>query len=173
MITAAVGLAANLVVFALLREGAKESLNVRGAYLEVLADTLGSVGVLIAGAVTLLFGWPYADPLMAIAIGVFILPRTWKLGKQALRILVEAAPSHIDIDQVRAGLTAIPSVRDVHDLHLWTLTFGMEVGSAHLVVGENVDSAARQTLADRYQLGHATIQVELPAATAQCTDTSW
>lgn len=178
LITAMAGLVANLVVFALLRAGAKESLNVRGAYLEVMADTLGSVGVLIAGAVTLLLGWPYADPVIAIAIGVFILPRTWTLGKQALRILVQAVPSHIDIDQVRASLTAIPGVREAHDIHVWTLTSGMEVGSTHVVVGDGVDSAAvlaaaQQMLAEEYHLRHATIQVEMPAASPQCTETSW
>lgn len=97
LLTAAAGLAANLVVFALLRSGAKESINVRGAYLEVLADTLGSFGVLLSGAVTLIFGWRYADPLIAVAIGLFVLPRTAKLASQALRILIQQAPRSLDV----------------------------------------------------------------------------
>ena len=178
MLTAAAGLVANLVVFGLLRQGAKESLNVRGAYLEVLADTLGSVGVLLAGAVTLLYGWPYADPLVAIAIGLFVLPRTWTLGRQAVRILVQAAPHHVDVGAVRDGLAAIDGVLDVHDVHVWTLTSGMEVGSAHLTVGAECDpavvlSAARELLADGHGLPHFTVQVEPPGSHTRCTELSW
>jgi cobalt-zinc-cadmium efflux system protein len=178
MITAAVGLVANLVVFAMLRQGAKESLNIRGAYLEVLADTLGSVGVLLAGAVTVLFGWRYADPLVAIAIGLFVLPRTWSLGRQAVRILVQAAPAHVDVAAVRAELRALDGVQDVHDVHVWTLTSGMEVGSAHLTVDAACDpgdvlSAAQVLLAERHQLAHFTVQVEPPGAQTRCTELSW
>ena len=122
MLTAAAGLAANVLVFRLLRDGAKESLNLRRAYLEVLADMLGSVGVLLAGAVMLITGWGYADPLVAIAIGVFVVPRAIGLGCQAVRILVQAAPAHVDVKQMRVELAALPGVRDVHDVHVWTLT---------------------------------------------------
>jgi cobalt-zinc-cadmium efflux system protein len=178
MLTAAAGLAANLVVFALLRQGAKESLNVRGAYLEVLADTLGSVGVLVAGAVTLAFGWRYADPLVAVAIGLFVLPRTWSLGRQAVRILVQAAPAHVDVAAVRSGLAALDGVRDVHDVHVWTLTSGMEVGSAHLEIDAACDpatvlSAARALLADGHGLPHFTVQVEPPGSRTGCAELSW
>lgn len=175
MITAAAGLAANLVVFAMLRKGAQESLNVRGAYLEVLADTLGSVGVLLAGAVTLLFGWRYADPIVAIGIGLFVLPRTWSLARQAVRILVQAAPAHVDVAAIRSELAVLAGVQDVHDVHVWTLTSGMEVGSAHLTVDAACDPAvvlteAQQLLAERHQLAHFTLQVEPPGAWARCTD---
>jgi cobalt-zinc-cadmium efflux system protein len=178
MLTAAAGLAANLVVFAMLRDGARESLNVRGAYLEVLADTLGSVGVLLAGAVTLLFGWRYADPLVAIAIGLFVLPRTWSLGRQAVRILVQAAPAHVDVAAVRSELAALEGVQDVHDVHVWTLTSGMEVGSAHLTVSATCDPAvvltsAQLLLAERHQLAHFTVQVEPPGAWSGCTELRW
>jgi len=177
MLTAAAGLAANLVVFALLREGAKESLNVRGAYLEVLADTLGSIGVLVAGAVTLAFGWRYADPLVAVAIGLWVLPRTWSLACQAVRILVQAAPAHVDVAAVRAGLGALHGVRDVHDLHVWTLTSGMEVGSAHLRVDDDADPAAvlsaAQHLLVEHHLGHFTLQVEPPHARTACAELTW
>jgi len=167
MLTAAAGLVANLVVFALLRDGAKESLNVRGAYLEVLADTLGSVGVLIAGAVTSMFDWRYADPLVAIAIGVFVLPRTWSLGRQAVLILVQAAPAHVDVAAVQSGLAELAGVSDVHDVHVWTLTSGMEVGSAHLQIIAAADpaavlSSAQELLLRVHRLPHFTVQVEPP-----------
>lgn len=178
MVTAAAGLAANLVVFAMLHQGAKESLNVRGAYLEVLADTLGSVGVLIAGAVMLLFGWPYADPIVAIGIGLFVLPRTWSLARQAVRILVQAAPAHVDVAAVRAELAALDGVLDVHDVHVWTLTSGMEVGSAHLEIRDGCDPAALLTVAHdvlttRHDLPHFTLQMEPPGARTRCTELSW
>jgi cobalt-zinc-cadmium efflux system protein len=178
MLAASVGLAANLVAFAVLRRGAQESLNIRGAYLEVLADTLGSVGVLLAGAVTWAFGWRYADPLVAIAIGLFILPRTWSLGRQAVRILVQAAPAHVDVAAVRAELGTLDGVQDVHDVHVWTLTSGMEVGSAHLTVGAACDPAtvltsARRLLLERHQLAHFTVQVEPPGSHTGCAELSW
>ncbi len=178
LLTALAGLAANVVVFLLLREGARESLNVRGAYLEVLADLLGSVGVLAAGAITLTTGWAYADPLVAVAIGLFVVPRAVGLGRQAVRILVQAAPAHVDVPQVRAELAALPGVRDVHDVHVWTLTSGMEVGTAHLSVDAGTDSsavlsAARRLLADGHGLPHFTLQVEPPGAQTACAELRW
>ncbi len=178
MLTAAAGLVANLVVFALLRPGAQESLNVRGAYLEVLADTLGSVGVLLAGAVTLLFGWRWADPLVAVAIGLFVLPRTWALGRRAVRILVQAAPAHVDVARVRADLAALDGVHDVHDVHVWTLTSGMEVGTAHVEVHDGGDAArvlvaARDLLAAGHGLPHVTVQVEPCGSHTRCADVGW
>jgi cobalt-zinc-cadmium efflux system protein len=178
MLTAVVGLAANLFVFALLRRGAQESINIRGAYLEVLADTLGSVGVLLAGAAMWAFGWRYADPVVAIAIGLFILPRTWSLGRQAIRILVQAAPAHVDVATVRAELSALDGVQDVHDVHVWTLTSGMEVGSAHLTIGAACDPAtiltsAQRLLTERHQLAHFTVQVEPPGSNTGCAELSW
>jgi cobalt-zinc-cadmium efflux system protein len=178
MLTALAGLAANLVVFGLLRQGAKESINLRGAYLEVISDTLGSIGVLIAGLVMLVWGWPYADPLIAIAIGLFILPRTWSLGRQAVRILVQAAPSDVDVAAIRSELAALEGVQDVHDVHVWTLTSGMEVGSAHLTVDAECDPAvvlteAQTLLAERHHLAHFTVQVEPPGARTGCAELAW
>jgi cobalt-zinc-cadmium efflux system protein len=178
MLTAAAGLAANVAVFLLLRDGAKESLNLRGAYLEVLADMLGSVGVMVAGAVMLLTGWAYADPVVAIAIGLFVVPRAFGLGRQALRILVQAAPAHVDVPQVRHELAALPGVHDVHDVHVWTLTSGMEVGSAHLSIDADADpgtvlSAARRLLREVHGLPHFTVQVEPPGAHTHCAELSW
>ncbi|WP_147256308.1 cation diffusion facilitator family transporter [Pseudonocardia hierapolitana] len=178
VLTAVVGLAANLFVFALLRRGAKESINIRGAYLEVIADTLGSLGVLLAGVVTLVFGWRHADPIVAIGIGLFILPRTWSLGRQAVRILVQAAPAHVDVAAVRAELAALEGVQDVHDVHVWTLTSGMEVGSAHLTIGAACDPAevltsAQRLLTERHALAHFTVQVEPPGCRTGCAELSW
>ena len=162
---ALVGLALNIAAFLLLRSGAQESLNVRGAYLEVMADMIGSVGVLISGLVTALFGWRYADPLIGVGIGLFVLPRAFALGKQAVRILLQHSPDGVDVAAVRADLIALPGVADVHDLHIWTLTSGMEVASAHIAVAADADSekilsAAQQVLDQTYHLEHATLQVE-------------
>lgn len=109
-------------------------------------------------------GWRYVDPIVGVAIGAFVIPRTWRLGGQALRILVQAAPPGVDVDRVRDELAALCGVVDVHDLHLWTLTSDMEVASAHLVVADDdahgVLDQARVLLRDRYHVVHATLQVE-------------
>lgn len=170
------GLIANLVAFALLRGGAKESLNVRAAYLEVIADVLGSVGVIVAAVVIAITGWPYVDPIAGAAIGLFILPRTWRLTSQTLRILVQAAPPHLDLDEISLALLELEGVVDVHDLHCWTLTSEMEVASAHLRICSGADSAgilrsAQSLLLERFSVEHATLQIE--DETAQCTDCSW
>jgi cobalt-zinc-cadmium efflux system protein len=174
---AAGGLVANLIAFRLLHAGARESLNVRGAYLEVLGDLLASVGVLVAAAIVLLTGWWYADPLLAVAVALFIIPRTWVLGRAALRVLVQAAPKHLAVGEVESTLARVPGVRDVHDLHVWTLTSGMDVASAHLTIDRadrlgEVLTAARSALQERYGITHATLQVE-PAGTDGCCPADW
>jgi cobalt-zinc-cadmium efflux system protein len=174
---ATMGLAANLVAFALLREGAKESLNVEGAYLEVLADTVGSVGVIAAGVVVAATDWQWVDPAVGLAIGIWILPRTVRLGGRALRILVQAAPPGTDLDAIEAALAALDGVVDVHDLHVWTLTSDMEVASAHLMVTKGTDShavldQARVVLRDAYAISHATLQVE-PDDHVGCDEVAW
>jgi len=171
------GLAANLVAFALLREGAKESLNVEGAYLEVLSDTVGSVGVIVGAIVIAVTGWTWVDPVVGVAIGAWILPRTWRLGGQALRILVQAAPPGLDLDAVERDLAGLPGVVDVHDLHVWTLTSEMEVASAHLMVAVGTDhhgvlDQARSLLQASYGIGHATLQVE-PEDHHGCDEVAW
>lgn len=178
LLVAAAGLAANLVSFAVLRAGAKESLNVRGAYLEVLADLIGSLGVLVSGAVTLLTGWRYADPIIGVAIGLFVLPRTWTLARRALRILFQHAPQGVDVGAINAELSALPGVADVHDLHVWTLTSGMEVASAHLTLAppaqqSDVLTEAQNLLSSRYAIEHATLQVEAPQCARRCQELSW
>ncbi|MCU1683230.1 MAG: cation transporter [Amycolatopsis sp.] len=178
MLAAAAGLVANLVSFGLLRAGAKESINVRGAYLEVLADLIGSVGVLVSGAITLLTGWRYADPLIGVAIGLWVLPRTCVLARRALRILFQHAPQGVDVGAISTELAALPGVSDVHDLHVWTLTSGMEVASAHLTVNATATQSAvlaeaQDLLASRYSIQHATLQVEALECAKRCGELSW
>jgi cobalt-zinc-cadmium efflux system protein len=177
LVVATVGLAANLAAFLLLRPGAQESLNVHGAYLEVLADLLGSVAVIAAALVTGLTGWTWVDPVAGALLGLWILPRTWRLARQALRVLLQAAPPHISMEAVEQDLAALPGVIDVHDLHLWTLTSEMEVASAHLMVRAGSDShavldQARLLLAERYGVAHATLQVE-PDDHTGCDEVHW
>jgi cobalt-zinc-cadmium efflux system protein len=177
LVIATLGLVANLVAFLLLRDGASESLNVEGAYLEVLADTIGSVGVIVGAIVLHLTGWTWVDPLVGVAIGLWILPRTWRLGAQALRILVEAAPPGTDLGAIEADLGSLAGVVDVHDLHVWTLTSDMEAATVHLMVrtgtdGHAVLDQARSILVDRYGISHATLQVE-PDDHEGCTEIGW
>jgi cobalt-zinc-cadmium efflux system protein len=178
VVVSLLGLSANVVAFLLLRQGATESLNLRGAYLEVVADMIGSVGVLVSGLVTLLFGWRYADPVIGVAIGLFVLPRTWTLARHSLRILFQHAPERVDVTELTGALARLPGVGEVHDVHVWTLTSGMEVASAHLTVGPDCDqsailAAARTLLARDYQLDHATLQVESDTSAAGCRELHW
>lgn len=163
VLVALAGLAANVGVMLLLRADARGSLAVRAAYLEVFADALGSVGVLVAGLLTALFGWRYADPVVAVLLGLVVLPRAVNLGRAGVRILVEAAPSRVDVTAVRAQLAGVVGVVDVHDLHVWTLTDGMDVATVHLSTTDTdrdrVLHDAREVLA-HHDLGHATVQVE-------------
>lgn len=174
MLVAVVGLIVNIISFRLLTAGAKESLNLRGAYLEVLADMLGSVGVIVAGIIIYTTGWGYADPLIGAAIGLFILPRTYKLTAQALRILMEVAPPGLDVDQVRERILALPGVVDVHDLHIWTVTSGLESATGHVVVADEADyhdvlDRVVTMLADDYHVTHTTIQCEPASHEEQVT----
>jgi cobalt-zinc-cadmium efflux system protein len=178
LLVAVGGLAANLVAFALLRSGAKESIGVRGAYLEVLGDLLGSAGVILAALIIWGTGWTYADPIVAVLVALMILPRTFALGRSAIRILVQAAPEHLDITAVRDRLAAVPGVCDVHDLHVWTLTEGMDVASAHLKLDAAAElgtvlTQAREALHEDFHIDHATLQVEPAHAGRHCTPVSW
>lgn len=165
LLIAVVGLIVNIVSFRLLAKGAKESLNVTAASLEVLGDLLGSVGVILAAIIIFTTGWAYADPIIGVAIGLFILPRTFLLTRQAVRILVEAAPPHINVAEVEQKLAAVPGVAAVHDLHIWTITSGMESASGHIVVAEGADYPAvleqvQELLREDYHVEHSTIQCE-------------
>jgi cobalt-zinc-cadmium efflux system protein len=175
---AVLGLLANVGAFALLRSGAKESINLQGAYLEVLGDLLGSLGVIGAALLITVTDWWWADPVVAVAIGLFILPRTWRLGRAALRILVQAAPEHLEVTKVHDRLAAVPGVAEVHDLHVWTLTSGMEVASAHLTMTPGAEvgavlSAARTALHEDFHIEHATLQIEPGASPGACGSVEW
>jgi len=177
LVVALVGLAVNVVSYQLLRSGARSSLAVRAAATEVLADALGSVGVLVAGVIIALTGASWVDPVVALLLAGLILPRTWRLARQALRVLVEAAPEHVDVPALELELAALPNVVNVHDLHVWTLTSGMEVATAHLAVQPGTDvhpvlDAARTVLADGYGIPHATVQVE-PTDHTVCRELEW
>ena len=177
IIVGIIGLFVNVVAFALLRAGSKESLNMRGAYLEVMSDSVGSIGVIVAAVVWGLTGWTWVDPVIGAVIGVFILPRAWRLGHEALLVLVQAAPAHLDIPELQRELATISGVVDVHDVHVWTLTSEMEVATAHLMVAVGTDShsvldQARQLLADRHGITHATLQVE-PEDHHGCDEINW
>ena len=175
MDVAVVGLGVNLLSMRLLHAGAAESLNVRSAYLEVLGDAVSSGAVIVAGAVILFTGWSIADPIASAAIALFILPRTWSLLRQAVNVLLEAAPAHIDVAQIEAVLTGAAGVRRVHDLHVWTLTSGREAMSAHVVVSpdaapDRILDALHIILHTRFGIDHTTIQVETePAPLIQIT----
>ncbi len=165
LVVASIGLVINLISFRLLTAGSKESLNLKGAYLEVMGDLLGSVGVIVAAIILFTTGWAYADPIIGVGIGLFILPRTWKLTGQALRILMEVAPADLNIDKIGAEIAELPGVAAVHDLHIWTITSGMESASGHVVIepGANYSGVLDSVvllLRDRYHVSHATIQCE-------------
>ncbi|MGC0366869.1 cobalt-zinc-cadmium efflux system protein [Rhodococcus sp. 27YEA15] len=177
-LVALVGLAMNVIAFLLLRSGAKESLNIRGAYLEVMADMIGSIGVLVSGLLTLAFGWRYADPVIAVAIGLFVLPRAFNLGRHAVRILLQQAPDRLDVTEIRAAVDAIPGVLDAHDLHVWTLTSGMEVATLHVTAQSDTDptvvlAAVQDLLSEVFGLDHATVQVEPRGSDGKCAELAW
>lgn len=165
LVVASVGLAVNLLGARILAAGAAQDMNVRAAFLDMLADALGSVAAVAAGLVILTSGWRYADPLFAAALGLFILPRTWHLLKGALDVLFEGTPAHIRVDDVRQAMLAVPGVRSVHDLHVWTVTSGFVALSGHVEVADGADRddallATRTALHDAFGIDHMTVQVE-------------
>jgi cobalt-zinc-cadmium efflux system protein len=165
---AAGGLLVNLAGLWILHEGREESLNVRGAWLHVLTDALGSVQAIAAGALLWGFGWRWADPAASVLIALLVIYSSWSLLKEAAGVLMESAPPHIDVDEVREAMIAVPGVLEVHDLHVWTITSGMESLSAHVVVEEGcydcgVLAAIRATLHDRFDIHHMTVQMETEA----------
>lgn len=159
------GLVVNLVSMRLLHAGAQASLNLRGAYLEVLGDLFGSVAVIVAGVVIVLTGWTPIDPIASVLIAGLILPRTWNLLREAVDILLQATPKGVDLDEVRQHILRADGVADAHDLHAWTLTSGLHVVSAHVVVRPDADAARVLDelcvcLADDFDFEHSTIQLE-------------
>jgi len=176
LVVGVLGMVVNLVALLLLRGGAGESLNVKGAYLEVVADTLGSVGVLVAGALVATTGDAVWDTMVALAIALFVAVRAVMLGREVLSVLGQHAPPGVDPDEVAAALEEVAGVAGVHDLHLWTLTSGMHVATAHLVCGpdespDDVLASAQDLLLTAYAIEHATLQVERDANA--CRELSW
>ena len=165
MAVAAGGLLVNLAGLWILNAGRSESLNVQGAWLHVLTDALGSVGAMAAGGLIWAFGWSWADPAASILISVLVLYSSWALLKEAVAVLMEGAPGDVDVDQVRDAIRAVPGVRAVHDLHVWTITSGMVALSGHVVVGDEDYTPAMLTrirgpLHDRFGIDHVTVQLE-------------
>jgi cobalt-zinc-cadmium efflux system protein len=159
------GLGANAASAWWLRREAHASLNVRAAYLEVLGDALGSVGVLAAAVVIMVTAWSPIDSLVSVAIGLFIVARTWRLLIQVVNVLLEGTPPHLSIAEIEAAMCEVVGVRRVHDLHVWTLTSGREAMSAHVVVNDLGDSdrlleELHRVLHARYGVDHTTIQLE-------------
>jgi cobalt-zinc-cadmium efflux system protein len=165
LVVAVVGLAANLAAARLLHRDATQSLNVRAAYLEVLGDALSSIGVIVAALVVMHTGLTIVDPIVSALIALFIVPRTWRLLKQAVNVLLEGTPSHLDLGEIEAAMIRVPGARRVHDLHVWTLTSGREAMSAHVVVddvreSERLLEALHAVLHARFGIDHTTIQLD-------------
>ena len=162
---AAIGLIVNFVGVFILRAGSKESLNMKGAYFEVLSDMLTSVGVIIAGIIMLTTGWYYADPLISAGIGLFILPRTWSLLKDAVGVLLEGTPSDVNIATLRDKLSKLEGVADIHDLHVWSLTSGVNALSVHAVLAggsehDEVLERVHKCCTSEFKITHVTAQTE-------------
>lgn len=169
LIAGAVGLVVNVIGIFLLRAGSQESLNVRGAYLEVVGDALGSVAVLVSAAVVLLTGWTRADAIASLLIAAFIVPRAISLLRDVVDVLLEGTPKDVDLAQLREHIMGVPGVVDVHDLHVWTITSGMPVMSAHVVVDETVSEMDDAhaildrlggCLSEHFDVEHSTFQIE-------------
>lgn len=176
IVVGSLGLVVNIIALLLLRQGAQESINVKGAYLEVVADTIGSLGVIVGGLLVVFTGNGWWDTVVAVAIGLFVAVRAVLLGREVLAVLGQHAPEHLDLDQMSEDLTAVQHVQEVHDLHVWTLTSGMVVATAHLVTDHDTSPEvlrdARELLRHRYGIAHATLQVE-SAEDAHCRELGW
>ena len=164
---AVLGLGANLVSWYLLRDAQARSLNMRGAYLEVVGDLVGSGAVIVAAVVIAITGWTGADAVASVLIALLILPRTWGLLREALDVLLEATPKGIDLEVVREHIVEAPGVVDVHDLHAWTITSGMNVVSAHVVLAEDAKTGdildhLGMCLSNDFDVKHSTFQLETP-----------
>jgi cobalt-zinc-cadmium efflux system protein len=169
---AAGGLAVNILGLAILHAGKDESLNMRGAWLHLISDALGSVAALSAGGLVWAFGWEWADPVASVVIGILVIVSSWNLLKQAIAILMESTPGHLDVDAVRGAMMSAPGIGEVHDLHIWTITSGMDSLSAHVVLLPGFENhaaleALRRVLHDEFAIDHITIQID-PAGQENC-----
>jgi cobalt-zinc-cadmium efflux system protein len=162
---ASLGLLANLAALGLLWSGRRHDLGVRGAWLHVASDALGSVGAITAGALVLAFGWSWADPLASLGISGLVLWSAWALLREAVGVLMEWAPPHLDVREIERAIRELPGVGAVHDLHVWTIASGMVALSGHVVAGEDRDprkllQEVSDLLHDRFEISHSTIQIE-------------
>ncbi|MCH4879129.1 cation transporter [Pseudomonas sp. TMW22090] len=166
LIVAVIGLIVNLISMRLLMSASDESLNVKGAYLEVWSDMLGSIGVIGAALIIRFTGWTWVDSIVAAAIGLWVLPRTWVLLKESMNILLQGVPDGIDIAEVEATIRAVEGIEDIHDLHLWALTSGKNVMSAHLVVqypsrpDQEILAEVTRLMSETFHISHTTLQLE-------------
>ena len=166
LVIASIGLMINLISMRLLKAGSGTSLNVKGAYLEVWADMLGSVGVIIGALVIKFTGWAIADPIIAVLIGLWVLPRTWTLLREAMQVLMQGVPAGLDMDALRAMMLSHPNVSAIHDLHAWALGSKEPILTAHVVISdgeidvEQVRRSLAAALEERFGIEHASLQVE-------------
>ncbi|MBI3343414.1 MAG: cation transporter [Gammaproteobacteria bacterium] len=173
LVVASVGLAVNLTGLFLLKAGAAESLNVKGAYLEVVSDMLSSLGVMVAAGLIWLTGWKWVDPAFSMLIGVFILPRTWSLIREAVDILMQSMPRHLNSEDIEQAIREQEDVQSVHDLHVWTITSGKIALSGHIQIvptgdSDRVISGVNRLLNNRFGIAHATLQVEKEIDSERC-----
>lgn len=169
LIVAVCGLIINLIGMKILKAGSKESINIKGAFLEVVSDMLSSVAVIIAGIIILATGWLYIDPIMSALIGLFILPRTYNLLKESVDILLEGVPKDVDYAAVEKFIAEKPGVVSVHDLHIWTLTSGINALSGHIIMNaetnlleiSEITSAIKNELVSTFKITHTTIEVHI------------
>ncbi len=162
------GLIINLISMRLLASASNESLNVKGAYLEVWSDMLGSLGVIIAALIIRFTGWTWVDTIVAVAIGLWVLPRTWQLLRESLGILMEGVPRGLDVAAIETTIRNVDGVTDVHDLHVWAVSSGSNVMTSHVVVGDTADGDAVlagvvEAVSDAFEIHHCTIQIERAA----------
>jgi cobalt-zinc-cadmium efflux system protein len=165
LLIATIGLAINIAGVYILRAGSTESLNMKGAYFEVLSDMLTSVGVIVAGIIMLTTGWYYADPIISAGIGLFIFPRTWALLKDAVGVLLEGTPSDVNIASLRVRLSKLEGIAEIHDLHVWSLTSGVNALSVHAVLAngsehDEVLARLHQCCTTEFKIAHVTAQTE-------------
>ena len=165
LVVAVLGLFVNVACALVLHEGASKSLNLRGAYFEVLADAVTSVGVIAAGALMWATGWYYADPIVSVGIGLFILPRTWQLLREAVSVLLEGTPRDVDLASLRRAIAELNGVAGVHDLHVWSLTSGVNAMSVHVVrkdgqPHDEILERVQRHVREHFQVSHVTVQVE-------------
>lgn len=167
MVIAAIGLVVNLICMRVLATGSEKSLNMKGAYLEVFADMLGSIGVILAGAIIYFTGWQQVDPILAVFIGFWVVPRTWHLLSESVNILLEGVPHGIELQKILSELSALEGIIEIHDLHVWAITSGHNSLTAHLLVKSYPEDdrllQQARVVAKRYGINHTNFQIEVGA----------